>query len=193
MAHFPRDQFDDVPDGTGRVGAHRAPARRGRGWIGFAWAALATGILVVAGVVALSRLDPSFHLPIPDLAGGTSAAVAGAKPSPVPTQTPITDPKAVPSPLAAGLSISVLNGTADSTADDKAGDQIQKAGWPNPVRADSSSTSIKTTIVYYSDSRYEGVARGIAKLLGVSQVQLTDAYPGATITVVLGADYKPAA
>lgn len=191
MAHFPRDQFDDVPDGAGRVGAHRAPARPGRGWIGFAWAALATGVLVLAGIVVLSRLDPSFRLPVPDFAAGTSAAVAGAQPGAVATQAPITDPKAVPSPLASGLSISVLNGTADSNADDKAGDQIKNAGWPDPVRADSSSTTIKTTIVYYSDSRYEGVARGIAKLLGVSQVQLTDAYPGATITVVLGADYKP--
>jgi hypothetical protein len=192
MAHFPSDQFDDVPDVDGRVGAHRAPPQPGRGWIGFAWAALATGILVLVGLFTLSRVDPSFQLPLPDFGGGTAVATAGPGGGGATAATPVTDPKAVPTDLAAALTISVLNGTTDSNADDKAGDQIKNAGWPNPVRADSSSTAVKETVVYYSDSRYEGVARGIAKLLGVSQVQLTDAYPGAIVTVVLGADYKPA-
>ncbi len=188
MASFPRDQFDDVPDADGRVGAHRAPARRGRGWIGFAWAALATGILVLVGLFVLSRLDSSFQLNLPGGVGGTATASSSA--SAAPTQAPITDPKAVPSDLAANLSISVLNGTSDDALDDKAGDAIKNAGWPDPARADSSSKSEKVTVVYYSDAQYEGVARGIAKLLGATQVQLTDAFPGATITVVLGADYK---
>lgn len=192
MASFPRDQFDDVPDGDRRVGAHRAPARSGRGWIAFAWAALATGVLVVAGLFALSRLDSSFQIGLPGLAGSDGAA-ASSSASAAPTATPITDPSAVPSDLAASLSISVLNGTSEDSLDDKAGDQIKNAGWPDPARADSSSHTEKTTTVYYSDARYEGVARGIAKLLGVSQVQLSDAFPGATITVVLGSDYKPAA
>jgi hypothetical protein len=188
MAGFPRDQFDDVPEGDGRVGAHRAPARHGRGWIGFAWAALATGVLVLVGLFVLSRLDSSFQLNLPDLAGGGTAS-ATASASAASTQAPVTDPSAVPSDLAAGLSISVLNGTKEPTADDTAGDKIKAAGWPDPARADSSSTSVKTTVVYYSDARYEGIARGIAKLLGGNQVQLSDAYPGATITVVLGADF----
>jgi hypothetical protein len=192
MASFPRDQFDDVPNGDGRIGAHRAPAPRGRGWIAFAWAALATGVLVVAGLFVLSRLDSSFQLPIPNFAAGSNGPSASASASASPTQAPITDPKAVPSALAANLTISVLNGTADDTLDDKAGDQIKNAGWPDPARADSSSKSEKVTVVYYSDASYEGVARGIAKLLGATQVQLSDAFPGATITVVVGADYKPA-
>lgn len=188
MPSFPRDQFDDVPEADGRVGAHRAPRRPGRGWIGFAWAALATGVLVLIGLFVLSRLDSSFQLVLPGGSGasGTSSASASAGP----TQAPITDPKAVPSALAANLTISVLNGTAVSGLDDKAGDAIKNAGWPDPARADSSSKSEKVTVVYYSDAQYEGVARGIAKLLGASQVQLTDAFPGATVTVVLGADYK---
>jgi len=192
MASFSRDQFDDVPDGDGRIGAHRAPAQRGRGWIVFAWAALATGVLVLAGLFVLSRIDTAFQIGLPTLGGGTGVATSSSSASASPTQTPITDPKAVPSALAANLSISVLNGTADDTLDDKAGDQIKNAGWPDPARADSSSKSEKVTVVYYSDAQYEGVARGIAKLLGTTQVQLSDAFPGATITAVLGADYKPA-
>src|SRR3954466_6499901 len=106
MASLPRDQFDDVPD-DGRVGAHRAPAPRGRGWIGFAWAALATGVLVVAGIFLLSRIDSSFQLALPGGGGESGAPVSSA--SAAPTQAPVTDPKAVPSDLAANLSISVLN------------------------------------------------------------------------------------
>jgi hypothetical protein len=188
MASFPRDQFDEVQDGTGRVGAHRAPARRGRGWIGFAWAVLATGVLVLVGLIVLARLG-QFTFPT---IGGGAAPSASSSASASPTAQPITDPSAVPSDLAAGLTISVLNGTADSTLDDKAGDQIKNAGWPDPARADSSSHTEKTTVVYYSDARYEGVARGIAQLLGVKQVQLSDAFLGAVVTVVLGSDYKPA-
>ena len=47
---FPRDRFDSIPHGIDRVGAHRAPARRGAKWIAFGWAALATVVLVAVGI-----------------------------------------------------------------------------------------------------------------------------------------------
>ena len=65
MATFPQDQFDEVPAELKRVGAHRAPRPRGRGAIAFAWAALATGVLVVAGLYGLSRIDPTFTFALP--------------------------------------------------------------------------------------------------------------------------------
>ena len=49
---FPRDRFDSIPHGIDRVGAHRAPARRGAKWIAFGWAALATVVLVAVGIGA---------------------------------------------------------------------------------------------------------------------------------------------
>ncbi|GAA2071731.1 hypothetical protein GCM10009840_00130 [Pseudolysinimonas kribbensis] len=189
MASFPRDQFDDVPDGDGRVGAHRAPARRGRGWIAFAWAALATGVLVIVGLFVLSRIDPSFELPSLPLVGGNGGSPS-ASASATPTEAPVAEPSDVPSDVAAALTISVLNGTPDAQLDDKAGAAIKAAGWPVPTLADASSESIKTTVVYYSDAQYEGISRGVAKALGTSQVQLSDAFPGAKVTVVLGSDYK---
>src|SRR6218665_3951836 len=64
MASFPRDQFDDVPHDVDRVGAHRAPRKRGRGWIAFGWATLATAGLVVVGLFALTLFDPRFELPL---------------------------------------------------------------------------------------------------------------------------------
>ncbi|MGN6326288.1 LytR C-terminal domain-containing protein [Pseudolysinimonas sp.] len=190
MASFPRDQFDDVPDAGGRVGAHRGPARPGQGWIAFAWAALATGVLVLVGIFVLSRVDSSFQLNLPLAGGAGTTATAGASASAGATAAPVTDPKTLPTDLSQGLTISVFNGTATADLDAKAGDKIKNAGWPDPARADSSSTKVKTTVIYYSDSRYEGVARGLAQLLGVGQVQLSDAFPGATVTVLLGADYK---
>jgi hypothetical protein len=34
------------------------------------------------------------------------------------------------------------------------------------------------------------VALGLAQQLGIADVELTDAFPGAAVTVVLGADYS---
>ncbi|MFF1875752.1 hypothetical protein, partial [Kitasatospora herbaricolor] len=54
---YPKDRFDTIPEDLHRVGAHRAPRARGRGWIGVGWAALATVVLVGLGVFGLSLVD----------------------------------------------------------------------------------------------------------------------------------------
>src|ERR1019366_5658749 len=54
MANFRTDQFDNLPENVDRVGAHRGPKVKGRGWIAFAWAVLATAVLVVGGLYVLS-------------------------------------------------------------------------------------------------------------------------------------------
>jgi hypothetical protein len=141
MATFPRDQFDAIPDDLTRVGAHRAPAKKGRGWLAFLWAVLATVALVAGGLFTLSRLDSKFAIDFPIFAA----------------------------------------------------DQIEDADWPDPARANASERDREETIVYYNGEQYEGVARGIALLLGVEKVELSEAFPGAIITVVLGTDYIPPA
>ena len=184
MAAFPPDQFDELPADLTRVGAHRAPPRRGRGWIRFAWAALATGVLIAAGLFGLSRIDPNFKI-LPGAGGSASAAPSA---STTPTAAAITDPTKVPAGLA--LSISVLNGSATDGLQDKAGDVIKAAGWPDPARANSTDRTEKTTVIYYRSADYEGVARGLAVLLGVGvDVKLSDAFLGAPVTIVLGDDY----
>ena len=93
MASFPQDPFDVVPADLTRVGAHRAPRRRGRGWIMFAWAALATGVLVVGGLYGLSRVDPNISFELPSFGGGEDPV---AQPSPsTSTVPPVTDPTTV--------------------------------------------------------------------------------------------------
>ncbi len=183
MASFPPDQFDDIPPDLVRVGAHRAPPRRGRGWIRVGWAALAIVVLVVAGLFGLSLLNPAFKL---DLLPGASAPGTPSA-SATSTAEPVTDPTTVDPAL--NLSISVLNGSATPGLQDKAGDAIKGAGWPDPARADSTTHTEKTTTIYYSSAAYEGIARGMAVLLGTGTVQLSDAFPGAPVTIVVGDDY----
>jgi hypothetical protein len=187
MAAFPQDQFDEIPSDLARVGAHRAPAKRGRGWIRFGWAALATAVLVIAGLFGLSLLNPDFKLDLP-FAGSTPSSTPTI--SATPTAEPVTDPTKVDPAL--HLSISVLNGSKTDGQQDKAGDVIKAAGWPDPARANSTTRSEKTTTIYYSSAAFEGIARGMAVLLGVGTVQLSDAFPGAPVTIVIGDDYVPA-
>jgi hypothetical protein len=188
MASFPPDQFDEIPTDLARVGAHRAPAKRGLGWARLGWAALATAVLVVAGLFGLSLLNPDFKIDLP-FAGGASQSAAPSV-SATPAAEAVTDPTKVDPAL--NLSISVLNASATDGLQDKAGDAIKAAGWPDPARNNAAVRTEKTTVVYYSDAKFEGIARGMVVLLGVGTIQLTDRYPGAPVTIVIGDDYKPA-
>jgi hypothetical protein len=189
MARFPQDEFDVIPADLTRVGAHRAPRRRGRGWILFAWAALATGVLVVGGLYGLSRVDPNISFELPSFGGGEDPV---AQPSPsTSTVPPVTDPATVDPAL--GLSISVFNGSSVDGLQNIAGDAILAAGWPDPARANSTARDETETVVYYSAAAFEGIARGMVSLLGVGTVQLSDAFPGAPVTIVVGEDYATVA
>lgn len=186
MADFPKDPFDAVPADLKRVGAHRAPRKKGRGAIAFAWAALATGVLVIGGLYGLSRVNPDISFDLPNFGGGEEPV---ASPSPSASAVPpVTDPKTVPKEL--GLTISVFNGTATEGLQNVAGDAIKDAKWPNPARANSTNREIATTTIYYRSTDFEGIALGLMQLLGVQgKVQLSDAFPGAPVTIVLGEDY----
>jgi hypothetical protein len=187
MANFPQDQFDQVPVELKRVGAHRGPRPRGRGAIAFAWAALATGVLVVAGLYGLSRLDPTFTFALPDFGGGGGGEPSAAPSASTEVVAPVTDPTTVDPALA--LSISVFNASPADGLQNTAGDAILAAGWPDPARATADQRDKETTVVYYRSAEFEGIARGLAQLLGVGTVQLSDAFLGAPVTIVVGADY----
>ncbi|CAN5125674.1 hypothetical protein BH09ACT3_BH09ACT3_05290 [soil metagenome] len=186
MATYQKDRFDSVPDDLLRTGAHRAPARKGHGWISFAWAALATGVLVVAGVVGLSVVNGTLEIDFPFLAGEESAT-----PTPTPTQTaePLLDP-AVP--------ITILNGTPTAGLATQVGDLLVAQGWGGASietgsRANAAQRDVEDTVVYYSDPANEGAARALVLALQVGEIKLSDVYTASPLTIVLGADYKPAA
>lgn len=187
MAHFPRDRFDDIPDDLLRVGAHRAPRKRGRGWIRFAWAALATGLLVVVGLFALSRINPAIRFDLPDFGGGEPTA----EPTDVdPGVEPITEPGLV-DPALSPVMISVLNASPTDDVQNAAVVQITAAGWDQPSAANATARDQETTRIYYHSAEYEGIALGMAELIGAGEIVLSDAFPGAPVTIVLGADYTP--
>ncbi len=189
MASFPRDRFDEIPSDIQRVGAHRVPRPRGRGWVRFGWAVLATAVLVVAGLFAYSLYDPSFHVPFT----GQQTEPPVETPTEDPTAEPVTDPTTIDPEVLAQLTIAVLNGTPTQGLSNTAADQIAKAGWPDPSRAAASNQAETETIVYYGDPADEGYARGIMQLIGAADARLSDAFPTASITIVLGSDYAPPA
>ena len=187
MANFPQDQFDEVPSELKRVGAHRAPRPRGRGAIAFAWAALATGVLVVAGLYGLSRLDPTFTFALPDFGGGGNGNPAATPSTSASAVAAVTDPTTVDPGL--GLSISVFNASPTDGLQNTAADAILNAGWPDPARANATTRDAEKTVIYYRSAEFEGIALGLAQLLGVGTIQLSDAFLGAPVTIVVGTDY----
>lgn len=189
MATFPKDRFDEIPAELSRVGAHRAPRKSGRGWVRFAWAALITGVLIVGGLFGLSRLVPGVQFELPAFSGGAPETTE----TPVPTEGPVPDAAAPtttdPIDATKPLAISVLNGSSLDGAQTTASDALAAAGWSDPARANATARDETETIVYYRSAEYEAIARGVAASLGTGGVQLSDAFLGAPVTVVLGEDY----
>ncbi|WP_375401207.1 LytR C-terminal domain-containing protein [uncultured Amnibacterium sp.] len=176
MPDFPRDRFDELPADLTRIGAHRAPARRGRVFVAFAWAALATGVLVGAGVVGLRVIDSRN-------AGGTGPT---QNTSSAPSVVATVDPK---EPVVL-LNATTTNGLAATAAAAAKADS-----WTVQSTANASSTAVKTTVVYYARAGQAGAAKGLAKSLGITRTQQSSQFAaGGTdrLTVVLGADYAKA-
>jgi LytR cell envelope-related transcriptional attenuator len=181
MATYPHDGFDNIPHDVLRVGAHRAPEKKGRGWIVFAWAALATVILVVAGMYTLSAAGKS-SLPF---LSSSAAASPSATPSAIPTVAPKLNPT---------IAITVLNGTETTNLANSAADYLVTKGWTGAgqdvgARANATDQHIAKTVVYYTTATDEAAARELVKDLGTGTVLLSQAFPD-PITVVLGSDYK---
>jgi len=180
MAKYPSDQFDDLPADLARVGAHRAPAKSGRGWITFAWAALFTGIFVAVGVLGLNLLNGTGFLE------GEQPSVPSASPSL--TAPPLTDPATIDP--ARAITITVLNATPTVDLETTAGTALRTAGWPVGAFALASQRDIEKTTVYYSNPADEDIARGLVLALGTGDVLESTAFLGAPITIVLGSDYQ---
>jgi hypothetical protein len=171
----PRDRFDDVPTDLARVGAHRAPARRGRGLATFGWAALATGVLVGAGVLGLSVIERG--VATTGDGGTTSSAASAAAPAAT------IDPTA---------SVVVLNATKTSGLAASAAAAAKGDGWKVASTANADTQGVKVSTVYYGDEAARGAALGLARSLGIGRTQQSDRFDveGRTrLTVVLGSDF----
>lgn len=184
MASYPKDQFDEFPRDLERIGAHRGPKPRGRGWIAVAWAALAALVLIVAGLAGLNRLmGIDIGLPIFD-----DAPNASPTPTSAATMDPVTDPATIDP--ARGVTITILNATGTSGVQATIGDELAAAGWPVASRI-VASEPVDDTFIYYSDPLNEDVARGVALALGLGEIRLVspETFPGQPIVVGVGVDY----
>lgn len=172
----PRDRFDDVPADLARVGAHRAPVRGRRGLVTFAWAALATGVLVGAGVFGLSVIEDDVTMA--GTAGTTSSAAAAPAPTIDPAET-----------------IVVLNATTTTGLAAKAATIAEDAGWKNLSSANADSQDVQVSTVYYGRKSQQAAALGLAKSLGIGKVEQTDRFDvqgQPRLTVIVGADFVSA-
>ncbi|QWT23918.1 LytR C-terminal domain-containing protein [Subtercola sp. PAMC28395] len=180
MASEPRDSFDRIPADGLRRGVHRGPRPKGRGWVTFAWAALATGLLVGLGVVGLYVVNNGIQFTSSGTSAGSSSAVATDAPVPTPTATPTVDPK---------LTVTILNGAGVEGLATRAGTRATAGGWSVGAEANASASDVATSTVYYAKAENEGAAKGLAATLGGIAVAQSDQFAGADLTAVLGADY----
>ncbi|MGV8896255.1 MAG: LytR C-terminal domain-containing protein [Rhodoglobus sp.] len=187
---YPKDRFDQLPEDLQRVGAHRSPAQRGRGWIAFAWAALATLLLVVGGIAGLKAFT-GIDIDIPFLSAESTPAPV-IEPTPTATAEPVLDPATIDP--AREITISVYNGTTTAELQNTVGDALAAAGWTIDARARASTSDVEKTTVYYSDPVNEDVARGLVIALGAGEIQLVPAetFPGNPLNIVIGTDYPGA-
>jgi hypothetical protein len=173
---YPRDRFDDLPADSGRVGAHRAENPHMRGWVVFLWAAIATIVLVAAGIFGTLIVSGRIVLfPTPE------PSVTAA-----PTVTPVVDPS---------YTVVVLNATGVDGQGTSLKDAIVSAGWSaDSINVSDASSTYPTTTVYYAQPEDAPAAAGLAKVIGGAAVEQSDRYqpPGdpeaKQLAVVMGTD-----
>lgn len=189
------DRFDDIQADVRYIGTHR---RQQSSLSVFAPIGIGLGlvvVLVLAGLWFIDRnndsldLDPnSVPIAAEEGAEGETVPEGESTDGAPPSSDPVEDPTSIDT---SGLSITVLNGTETSGLAARAGARLQAIGWPEPTATNAESTDVAQSIVAYGSAEDLGIALGIAMVLGIDSeaVIQTDTYPGARITVVLGADY----
>ena len=174
---YPKDRFDQLPAGSGRVGAHRAENPHMRGWVVLLWAALATVVLVAAGIFATLVVTGRVTL------------------SPEPEQTVAPAPAVSPE-LDTTYDVLVLNATPEAGLASRTRDDIIAAGWPADLvlAGDAGSQDFATTTVYYPFAADEAAALALADVIGGADVVQSDVYQpvdepdSRQLAVVLGLD-----
>ena len=187
---YAKDRFDHLPHSLERVGAHRAPGKKGRGWVALWWALGATVVLVGTGVVGLAVLNNNLSFELP---GTTPTAESTAEPS----VTPSDAAAATPTPAATvdpNVTVTVLNGTAGEGIARSVGEILEAEGWTIEALDNASTEDVETTTVYYAEAALEGAARGVSESLPGAEVLLSSDFAdsAADLTVVVGTDYEPA-
>ena len=187
---FLPDRFDDLPRDPSYVGRHR---RERTTWSTFAPIGIGLGtvvVLVLAGLWLIDRSDDYLTLDPSDFPIATEPPEEPVvvEPEVEPEQEIVTDPTQVD---LTDFTLTVLNGTRTQGLAARAAERLVAVGWPEATATNADSSDVAETVVTFGDEAHRAKALGIAQLLGVDETQViqTTAYPGASVTVVLGADY----
>lgn len=187
MTKYPQDRFDNKADQPGRVGAHRQPVSRRPWWVKGLISAGVTSAVILAALAGVAVLDAKNLQQIDLPALGITAT-----PTPTPTPTPeipLVDPTTLTNKELKAITITVLNGTTSETlAEDVAG-LLEMQSWPNITTADAADTTIKLSVVVYGPDEDLPLATSVAESLGITAIKQSDMYPGAKVTVLVGADF----
>ena len=190
---YPRDEFDDVSPGEGRRGAHRARPNPALAMLPL----LLVVVLVVAVAVgAITMLDGTEPEAAP---GATAAPTSTASPDPTdeatapptpdePTSSPSASPEGV---VDADAPLTVLNGTRTGGLATGATELLQGQGWTVLEAGNYREGETPPTTVFYPAEELAATADAVAEDLGGAATELSDAFGGEGLTVVLGEDYQP--
>ena len=192
---FLPDRFDDVPRDKKYVGIHRSTRSSASVFAPIGIALGAVVLLVLGGLWFVDR--SASNLTLEDTAPPVIDGALDPQPEEAPIVAeqpvieealPVTDPTQIDTE---GLTLTVLNGTAAQGMAGRASSRLSDIGWPEATATNADSTDVAQSVVAYSEDADKASALGIAQLLGLEAdaVVQTTAYPGARITVVLGADY----
>jgi len=191
VSRFLPDRFDDVEREAGYIGLRRQQ-REKTFWLVPIGIVLGVSVVLTAiGMIMVSRADQRLELSPEEIAitEPPPEEVAPAEPEPEPEPEPV---EAITNPSdeeADGLTITILNGTDTTGLAARAGNLLDREGWPEQTRTNADEQGVESSLVAYESEDDEGLARGVAQILGIEEVVQTDNYPGARITVLLGADF----
>jgi hypothetical protein len=188
---FLPDRFDEIARDDDYIGIRRLQ-RKKTFWV--IPAAIVLGVsLVLAGVglLVVDRADQRLEI--------AADEIVLAEPEPVVEEPIEPEPEPEPDPVepiinpsaedADDLTITILNGTDVTGLAARAGNLLDREGWPEQTRTNADEKGVEDSLVAYQEDDDEALARGVAEILGIEEVIQTDNYPGARITVLVGADF----
>lgn len=189
-SRFLPDRFDDIENEPGYIGLRRKQ-REPTFWLVPLGIVVGVSVVLTAvGMFMVSRADQALELSPEEIAitePPPEEVAAEPEPEPEPeVAEAITSPS---EEQADGLTITILNGTDTSGLAARAGNLLDREGWPEQTRTNADEKGVEDSLVAYEADDDEGLARGVAEILGISEVVQTENYPGARITVLLGADF----
>jgi len=194
---FPRDEFDNLPPGDGRRGAHRARPNPALAMVPVLLVVVAVVALVVGAMTLLGNDAPDTASPPGPVADATPEPTgqptdgATGEPTGDPSSEPTAEPTESAPPVDDSAPVVVLNGTSTGGLAAGGSQQLTAAGWNVAGTGNYRDGPTPPTTVYYADEELSATAEAVAEDLGGASTELSTAFGSDGLTVVLGDDYQP--